>query len=133
MTGPARAGVLIYAKDLNRLSRFYQTLLSMRVLKTSDELRVIASEDSQLLIHAIPPHIAATIAITTPPEPREEQAIKPFFTVSDLAGAEAVAVALGGFLFGPVYDGPGFKVRNGCDPEGNIFQLRESTDADGVS
>ena len=66
MTGPARAGVLIYAKDLNRLSRFYQTLLSMRVLKTSDELRVIASEDSQLLIHAIPPHIAATIAIATP-------------------------------------------------------------------
>jgi predicted enzyme related to lactoylglutathione lyase len=73
MPGPAKAGALIYAKDLERLSHFYQTLLSMQ-----------------------------------------------------LSSAEAVAASLGGKLFGQEYAGPGFKVRNGYDPEGNIFQVREN-------
>jgi predicted enzyme related to lactoylglutathione lyase len=133
MPGPARAGALIYAKDLDRLSRFYQTLLSMQLLSADREHHVIESAEIQLVIHAIPPHIAVTIAIATPPEPREEQAIKLFFTVPSLSGAETVTASLGGNLFGPVYEGPGFKVRNGCDPEGNILQLREITETDGVS
>ena len=126
MPGPARAGALIYAKDLERLSHFYQTLLSMQLLSADSEHHVIESADIQLVIHAIPPHIAATIAIATPPEPREEQAIKLFFTVPSLSRAETVAASLGGKLFGQEYAGPGFKVRNAYDPEGNILQVREN-------
>lgn len=33
---------------------------------------------------------------------------------------------LGGRLCGPVWPGPGMRVRNVCDPEGNIIHLRES-------
>jgi hypothetical protein len=28
-------------------------------------------------------------------------------------------------MWGPVWAGPGMKVRNVCDPEGNIVHLRE--------
>lgn len=126
MPGPARAGALIYAKDLQSLSGFYQQVLGMRVLRADDEHHVIESADMQLIIHAIPPHIAATFAIASPPQLREEQAIKLYFTVPTLVAAESTAKELGGALFGPVYPGPGFKVRNGYDPEGNIFQLREN-------
>ncbi len=126
MPGPARAGALIYAKDLERLSQFYQTLFSMQLLSADSEHHVIESADIQLVIHAIPPNIAATFEIEVPPEPREEQAIKLFFTVQSLSNAEAVAASLGGKLFGQAYAGPGFKVRNGYDPEGNIFQVREN-------
>lgn len=126
MTGPARAGALIYAKDLQRLSGFYQQLLHMKLLTADSEHHVIASADMQLIIHAIPPHIAANFSIATPPLPREEQAIKLFFTVPSLSGAATVANSLGGALFGQEYLGPGFRVRNGYDPEGNIFQVRES-------
>lgn len=126
MPGPARAGALIYAKDLDRLSQFYQRLLGMRMLHGDAEHHVIESADFQLIIHAIPPQIAATFTIATPPEPREEQAIKLFFTVASLADATSVAGASGGAVFGQEYAGPGFAARNGYDPEGNIFQVRES-------
>jgi predicted enzyme related to lactoylglutathione lyase len=127
MPGPARAGALIYALDPEALSGFYQQLLGMRLLHATDEIQVIESSDMQLLIHAIPAQVAATITIAKPPQPREEQAIKLFFTVPSLAEAEATARLLGGDLFGPRYAGPGFTVRNGYDPEGNIFQVRELT------
>lgn len=124
MPGPARAGALIYAKNIEKLSGFYQVLFAMTLLKADAEHQVIESADFQLIIHAIPAPIAETIRISAPPEPRQDQAIKLFFTVDDLASAEALAPTLGGEIFGPVYDGPGFKVRNGYDPEGNIFQIR---------
>ncbi len=126
MPGPARAGALIYAKDLGKLSSFYQELLSMTLLNADAEHHVMESADFQLILHAIPPHIAATVEIATPPEPREEQAIKLFFTVPSLSAAAETAASLGGSLFGQEYEGPGFRVRNGLDPEGNIFQVRES-------
>lgn len=127
MPGPARAGALIYARDLQRLSGFYQALLGMRLLKADAEHHVIESADLQLIIHAVPPHIAATFTLSSPPKPREEQAIKLFFTVPSLAAAAGMASSLGGAVFGQEYQGPGFKVRNGYDPEGNIFQVRQSS------
>ena len=125
MPGPSRAGVLIYALDLERLSSFYEHLLGMRVLAADAEHRVLESDDIQLIVHAIPPEYAVGVTVAAPPEPRSEQAIKPFFTVPSLARAEADAAAFGGFVFGPQWDGPGFRVRNACDPEGNVIQFRE--------
>jgi len=49
-----------------------------------------------------------------------------YFTVTRLADAAAVATGLGGAVFGQEYVGPGFAARNSYDPEGNIFQVRES-------
>ena len=43
--GPARAGALIYAKDLERLSGFYQQLLGMKLLKADVEHHVIESAE----------------------------------------------------------------------------------------
>ena len=60
-----------------------------------------------------------------PPEPRTEQAIKPFFTVENLESALTLVERLGGRLCGPIWTGPGMNVRNVCDPEGNILHLRE--------
>ncbi len=57
---------------------------------------------------------------------RAGAAFKLYFTVTRLADAAAVASGLGGAVFGPEYAGPGFAARNGYDPEGNIFQVRES-------
>lgn len=125
MPGPARAGVFIYAKDLPRLSRFYETLLGMWVLAADDDHRVIENQDQQMVLHAMPAPLAAEVVVKTPPEPRTEQAIKPFFTVASLERAEGEAAHLGGFVFGPTWEGPGFIVRNACDPEGNILQLRQ--------
>jgi len=117
---------LIYAKNLEEVSSFYQKVLNAIVLHADAEHRVLQSADAQLIIHAIPAQYAEPILISTPPAAREEQAIKPFFTVESLAAAERTATECGGVVCGPVWPGPGMKVRNVCDPEGNIVHLRES-------
>lgn len=123
--GPARTGVLFYAKDVSALSAFYAAVLDARVLHADADHQVLQSADVQLIVHAIPPHIAQTIAITTPPEVREAQAIKPFFTVASLLESEAVVERMGGRVCGPVWEVQGLRVRNLCDPEGNVIHLRE--------
>ncbi len=125
MTGPARAGVLVYAKDLARLSAFYCHVLGGTVRAADHEHHVIDVTDAQIVVHAIPAVIAETFTIAVPPVLREESAFKPFFTVSSLAAARERAHQHGGGVFEEEWQGPGFVVRNAFDCEGNIFQVRE--------
>lgn len=125
MPGPARAGALIYARDLGLLTHFYRTLLQMDIRSQDAAFVVMENDDIQLLIHAIPESIACDIDIQVPPQLREQGAIKLFFTVPSLAWAEARAADLGGGLLPQQWPGPGFVLRNVFDPEGNILQLRE--------
>lgn len=126
MPGPAPAGLFIYAKDAKRIAHFYETLLGMKRLHATPELIVLENQKLQLLVHLIPEHIASTFEITTPPERREDTALKFFYTVPSIAGARVTASTLGGEVFGEQWQGPGFVVCNAMDPEGNVFQVRES-------
>jgi predicted enzyme related to lactoylglutathione lyase len=126
MPSPAKSGLFLYAKDLNRLAGFYEAVLGMSRLHASEEMTVLQSQDVQLIVHQIPSHIAAGITITSPPELREDCALKFFFTVPSMELVRSIAVELGGKMLDQVYQGPGFRMCNACDPEGNIFQVRES-------
>lgn len=126
MPGPARAGLFLYASDPERLSTFYESVAGMVRLHQTDELTVLESSDIQLLIHRIPPSITASITICSPPERREDTALKFFFTVPSLAGARQQAALLSGEVVSENWIGPGFVVCNACEPEGNIFQVREN-------
>jgi predicted enzyme related to lactoylglutathione lyase len=126
VSAPARAGIFIYAKDPDRLSGFYQSVLGMAPAHRTDQMVVLRSPDLQLIVHAMPPDAASQVAITSPPQLRDNAAIKFFCTVPSLSGAEESAQSLGGHVLPEQWQGPGFVVRNACDPEGNIFQVRES-------
>ena len=125
MSDSAATGVLVYAKNLNRVSLFYERVLTGAVLHADAEHKVLQSNGTQLIVHAIPPHIADSILIDVPPAPREEQAIKPFFTLENLAVACEIAAECGGMVCGPAWRSRDFLAQNVCDPEGNIIQLRE--------
>ena len=103
MSGPARAGLFVYAKDLERLARFYEIVAGMTWL-----------------------HAGAGIVITSPPQRRENSALKFFFTVASIAETTSIVHELGGVVFPEQWQGPGFVVNNACDPEGNVFQIRQS-------
>ena len=119
------AGAFTYARDVARLSAFYQRLIGLELRSASPEREVLASPDFQLIVVAIPPaELAALPPVPAPVVPRPA-AVKLFFTVPSLAAAGATAAELGGAVFGPEWSGPGFRARNACDPEGNVFQLRE--------
>ncbi len=125
MPGPARAGALLYALNLPEVSAFYREVLGMQLLHGTPTHHVIENADLQLVLHAIPAAIAAGITLETPPAPREEAALKFFFTVPSFAAAEASILRLGGGVVPGEWPGPGFRIRHFFDPEGNIFQLRE--------
>ena len=125
MPGPAAAGVLLYAKNLDALAHFYEQALGMKELHRSAEIIVLDSSALQIVIHAIPAAIAAQVHISTPPQRRENVALKFFVTVSSLADAQKLTASLGGQVFEDSWSGPGFVVRNAMDCEGNVFQLRE--------
>jgi predicted enzyme related to lactoylglutathione lyase len=127
MSGPSQAGLFIYAKDLERITHFYESVLGMSRLHTTKEMVVLQLQNLQLIVHYIPEHIPSTFEITTPPERREDTALKFFFTVENIANARTATAALGGEVFDEQWQGPGFNVCNACDPEGNIFQLREAS------
>lgn len=125
MSGPAREGVFVYAKDLQRLAAFYASLLGLRRVHGDAEFVVLDGTSIQLIVHAIPPAIAASIRIASPPRRREDTALKFFFTVPSIADARERAAAVGGEVLAEVWKGPGFRVCNAVDPEGNVFQVRE--------
>jgi predicted enzyme related to lactoylglutathione lyase len=122
-----RAGLFVYAKHLERMASFYERLLGLVRLHQSPELVVLDNAHLQLLVHAIPADIAAEIEIATPPLRREEAAYKFFFTVPSLDVAKLVATELGGEVLAARWRGRDFVACNAVDPEGNLFQLREST------
>ena len=125
MAGPAQAGLFIYAKDVSRLAAFYENLLDMERLHATAELVVLQSSNVQLVLHAMPPQHASAVTISSPPQRRENTALKFFFTVPAIENASRVAASLGGEVLAEQWRGRGFRACNAVDPEGNIFQLRE--------
>lgn len=127
MSAPARAGVFIYAKNPQLLARFYESVVGATVAHHNDHMVVLRSPDLQIIVHAMPPEVASRAVVTVPPELRDDAAIKFFCTVPSLAVAGETAHALGGEVMSEQWKGAGFVVRNAYDPEGNIFQVRESS------
>jgi len=128
MSSLADTGVVVFAADLPRVARFYQELLSLRAVERGPAHAVLGTPCCQVVVHAIPAEIAASIPITSPPLRREEASIKPFFLVSSLAAARALAARLGGVVDPPAREwaAAGFRACDGHDPEGNVIQLREA-------
>ena len=99
MSGPARAGLFIYAVDEKRVADFYMEIAGMEVLHQREDLIVLQSSDIQLLIHKIPDEISSGIEIEEPPARRENSALKFFFTVKSIASAKDLAKKMGGEVF----------------------------------
>ncbi|GHD64231.1 VOC family protein [Jeongeupia chitinilytica] len=124
-----RAGTVLYAVDIERVAAFYAGVLDMDIGHAESNYIVLNAPGYELVIQRVPAQIAATIAIDTPPRPRENTAIKPVFFVPSLANARTVAACLGGVLPPPEAEWRfgDFVVCDGVDPEGNVVQFRAGT------
>jgi predicted enzyme related to lactoylglutathione lyase len=128
MSTALKPGAVVFAKDLQRMARFYERVLSLAVVHAEADHVVLESAVQQIVIHAIPPRWAAGITIAVPPERREDTPIKLFFAVDSIDALRATAAALGGRIDPPAraWQARGFRAVDGHDPEGNVLQLRES-------
>jgi len=121
-----RAGAVLYAKGVARVSAFYAGLAGMTVTHTEADHVVLESPSLQLVVVAIPAAVAATIDIAQPPLRRTDSPIKLAFTVPSLDAVRKAAPRLGGEL-NPVereWVYRQHRVCDGHDPEGNVVQFR---------
>lgn len=124
MSGPAQAGLSIYAREMERLAGFYEAILGMTKIHESPDVAVLQSPDIQMVVHRMPEERVAEVVIEKPPRLRDS-ALKFFFSVKSLDAARTLAEDLGGGIGTEQWQGPGFVVCNGYDPEGNVFHIRE--------
>jgi predicted enzyme related to lactoylglutathione lyase len=121
-------GAVLYAKDLDCLVEFYSSVAGIEPRSVEKRFAVLGAGPSQFVIVRIPEHIADTIEIATPPEPREDTPLKLVFGVEDIAHARNRAAELGGAINAAEreWEFEGAKVCDGYDPEGNVFRLRQT-------
>jgi len=131
MAHTRKSGAVLFAKDPQRVARFYEVLAGLKVTYAGKDVIVLESAGSQLMVHPIAPKIARTINITTPPKRRTDATVKLVFAVTSIAEARAKAPALGGELnpAARMFEARGFRACDGHDPEGNVIQFREGDGA----
>ena len=123
-------GCVIYAKNVETLSAFYQTVLSMTTVETSESHHVLSNGSIELVIHGIPENIADNISISEPPDLRISTAIKPAFVVASLEKVRQACEKTNGGLqpASNVWTFRGASVIDGWDPEGNVIQFKQVND-----
>jgi predicted enzyme related to lactoylglutathione lyase len=130
-TPAQQQGLVVFSKNKKRVSAFYARVLQLDVVESEPSHDLLRNGSYEVVVHAIPRKIAATITLTRPPQPREDTPFKPTFIVPSLDAARVAAQATGGFLKPAqgAWHFRGCTVIDGWDPEGNIVQLKQR-DAD---
>jgi predicted enzyme related to lactoylglutathione lyase len=121
-------GLVVFAKNKKRVSAFYQQTLGLIVEESDSSHDLLRGHGYEVVVHTIPRKYAAGIAISKPPEPREETPFKPTFVVSSLEAVRTSAETTGGHLKpeAGAWHFRGHKVLDGWDPEGNVVQFKQA-------
>lgn len=128
MTTKPKPSAVVFAKHVAKLARFYREVADMDEVHTDKGHVVLDGGHFQLVVHGIPKKIAASIEITEPPRIRDAIPIKICLPVPSIADARTRAAELGGKIGAKKkeWQARGFTACDGNDPEGNVFQVRES-------
>ena len=131
MTPGFRGGAIVYACDLERIAAFYAAVADLQLVSRESDHAVLERDGYRITVVAIPDDIARTIVIADPPARREDAALKLSFPVAAVADARAVAKEHGGVVDPPEREWQcrGERVCDGHDPEGNVIEVCERTEA----
>jgi predicted enzyme related to lactoylglutathione lyase len=119
---------VVFAKDVARLAAFYEAVAGLVARERAADHVVLETPGFQLVVHGLPQRVAAAIEIGVPPRVRKDTPIKLALPVASIAAARREAAALGGRIAPPAraWEARGFRACDGHDPEGNVFQVRET-------
>ena len=128
MNARPKPSAVVFAKNVEKLARFYQQVVAMVEVHKDKDHVVLDAEGFQVVIHGIPRRIADLIEISEPPQTREDTPIKLCLPVSTIEDARVKAAEFGGKVDpkSKEWETRGFRACDGYDPEGNVFQVRES-------
>jgi catechol 2,3-dioxygenase-like lactoylglutathione lyase family enzyme len=113
-------GAMLFVKDLDRMTAFYRDILQLQPVEDTrvDNWVEFKGHGARFSLHAVPPAIAASIHIDSPPRPREQGGIKLTFIVRDVHSTLERIAAMGLPLLQRPWGGT-----DAVDPEGNVFAL----------
>jgi len=123
-----RPAVVIYAKDIDRVALFYALVFELTETARADDYVSLSAPSYAITVVRIRAQLASQIDISTPPQRRENVAVKLVLPVDSLERAREKVAKLGGAI-GAVekqwqFDGA---IRcDGNDPEGNVIQFAEA-------
>ncbi len=111
---------MIYVKDLPRMAAFYGEILGLKAIEETrmDNWVEFEAGTARFALHAVPSHLARQIEISSPPQPRERNAVKLSFEVDDIASERKRLESLGVVVIQRPWG-----AYDGVDPEGNIFGI----------
>jgi predicted enzyme related to lactoylglutathione lyase len=119
--------LVIFAVNVKAVANFYEAVVGLSPCPkpgdSKNDLR-LGDDGVELLIHSIPPRIAKTIVIESPPVAREDTAMKPVFDVKSLSEALVQVSLRGGIVTERTFTIDGLTRHDVVDPEGNVVQLR---------
>lgn len=123
-------GAVLYAKEMERLIRFYVAIGGEQTDGSEGEFAVISKLHTELIILQAPKEIASRIAIDNPPLVRTSTPIKPILEVSSIDEALMILPDFGGQLVPGVerWKFRKYLVQDIVDPEGNVLQLWQMED-----
>jgi hypothetical protein len=121
-------GVVLFVNDVMRVAVFYRDLIQMNVAIEAPSHTELTLPGFDLVIHKIPMDLPVECDATGRAITREDSYIKICLPVVNIADARMVAQSLGGYIKGPEFEWQyrGYRVCDGQDPEGNVFQVRET-------
>lgn len=124
----ANVGVVLFVNDVMRVSVFYRNLIQMNVATEGPTHIELTLPGFDLVIHKIPMDLPVEYDASGTAITREDSYTKICLPVVNIAAARIVAQSLGGYIKGPEFEWHyrGYRVCDGQDPEGNVFQVRES-------
>lgn len=124
MSVPAPALTVIYARDIDRVARFYERTLSLAVQEEEEGFVVLGNGSFEIAVVRM-----AAEAVHQPADPhriRTGTPVKGSFLVESLEVAKAAADAAGGGTkpLSSAWQWRGQLHLDGHDPEGNVLQFR---------
>ncbi|MBS1705271.1 MAG: hypothetical protein JST40_05315 [Armatimonadetes bacterium] len=119
-------GAVVFVKNLATMATFYESVFGLIRIETDRTVVRFDLGGIVLTLHAIPERIAEKIEIKSPPSVREEAVTKLVFPVVDIEASKLRAEEQGGQIYSEdkAWEMDGIQVRDGYDPEGNVFQVR---------
>jgi predicted enzyme related to lactoylglutathione lyase len=126
VTQPTLVGMVVYAKDIEKVATFYQRTLSLLVLEKQPGFIVVGDVHLEIAVVRLPEALAKETHISVPPHVREETPLKFSFLVDDLDRAHIEAIAAGGGTkaVAAAWRWRGQLHLEAYDPEGNVVQFR---------
>ena len=123
-----KPSAVLFVANVPNMTAFYRTLASMALLHDAAGHAILEIDGFQLVIHALRGAPDAAAAPVGKVPAREDTYIKLCFPVESIAAARSRAAALGGTIqpASSEWEARGFRACDGCDPEGNVFQVRQT-------